>query len=74
VARRSSKDPEARVPLDRERVLLAALRLADERDIDSLTMRELGPPLGYDDSADSDFGLGLILDGLQRVRDAGGHP
>ena len=48
MARRSSKDPEARAPLDRERVLLAALRLADERGIDSLTMRELGRRLGVE--------------------------
>lgn len=48
MARRSTADPEARLPLSRERVLQAALDLADERGIDALTMRELGRRLGVE--------------------------
>jgi AcrR family transcriptional regulator len=39
---------EPRVPLTRERVLQAAVALADERGIDSLTMRALGEELGVE--------------------------
>jgi AcrR family transcriptional regulator len=38
----------ARVPLSRERVLEAALRLADEGGIESLTMRKLARELGVE--------------------------
>lgn len=48
MAKRSTTDSEARAPLGRERVLRAALHLADERGIDSLTMRELGRRLGVE--------------------------
>ena len=43
-------DPSAepRVPLSRERVFHAAVRLADERGIESLTMRALGEELGVE--------------------------
>jgi AcrR family transcriptional regulator len=37
-----------RLPLSRERVLRAALALADERGIDALTMRSLGQDLGVE--------------------------
>src|SRR5262245_31140586 len=37
-----------RVPLTRERVLRAAVELADERGIESLTMRNLGQALGVE--------------------------
>ena len=37
-----------RVPLSRERVLRAAIALADERGIDALTMRALGSELGVE--------------------------
>ena len=37
-----------RVPLSRERVLRAALALADERGIDALTMRSLGQEVGVE--------------------------
>jgi len=40
--------PESREPLSRERVLEAAVLLADENGIDSLTMRELGLRLGFE--------------------------
>lgn len=40
--------PAARVPLNRERVLRAAVSLADERGIDALTMRALGEQLGVE--------------------------
>ena len=38
----------ARVPLNRERVLRAALKLADENGIESLTMRRLGEAVGVE--------------------------
>lgn len=45
---RSSGEPEARLPLSRERVLRAALELTDEGGLDALTMRELGRRLGVE--------------------------
>ena len=39
---------EPRTPLSRERVLRAAVALADESGIDSLTMRKLGEALGVE--------------------------
>jgi len=63
---RSRAKPQPRPPLSRERVLRAALRLADESGIDSLTMRELGQRLGveamslYNHVANKDD----ILDGM----------
>ena len=39
---------ESRVPLSRERVLSAAVSLADEDGIEALTMRELGLRLGFE--------------------------
>jgi AcrR family transcriptional regulator len=58
--------PEPRAPLSRERVLGAAVSLADEAGIESLTMRELGLRLGveamslYNHVANKDD----ILDGM----------
>jgi AcrR family transcriptional regulator len=40
--------PETRTPLSRERILRAALELADEGGIESLTMRKLGETLGFE--------------------------
>jgi AcrR family transcriptional regulator len=66
MAKRSTAGPESRTPLTRERVLRAAVALADEKGIDSLTMRELGLRLGveamslYNHVANKDD----ILDGL----------
>ena len=40
--------PEPRAPLTRQRVLEAAVTLADENGIESLTMRELGLRLGFE--------------------------
>src|SRR5256714_6338105 len=37
-----------RLPLSRDRILQAALELADEAGIDSLTMRKLGQALGFE--------------------------
>jgi AcrR family transcriptional regulator len=45
---RPTTGPEPRSPLSRERVLRAALDLADESGIDSLTMRGLGQRLGVE--------------------------
>jgi len=42
------KPQVARVPLSRERVIDAAIRLADETGIDSLTMRRLAQELGVE--------------------------
>jgi hypothetical protein len=54
---------EPRQRLSRERVLRAAVRLADERGIDP------GSTLGWcDDQTEFEFGLDLILDGLDRLR------
>jgi AcrR family transcriptional regulator len=44
----TNPSPESRVPLSRERVLHAAIRLADEGGIESLTMRKLGRALGVE--------------------------
>ena len=40
--------PEPRLPLSRDRILGAALELADQGGIDSLTMRKLGQTLGFE--------------------------
>ncbi len=45
---RSAPSPESRAPLNRERVLGAAVLLADEDGIESLTMRKLGLRLGVE--------------------------
>ena len=42
------RSPPARAPLTRERVLRAAIRLADRHGIDSLSMRNLGQALGVE--------------------------
>jgi AcrR family transcriptional regulator len=48
VPKRPTPVPEPREPLSRERVLCAAVLLADEDGIESLTMRELGMRLGVE--------------------------
>jgi AcrR family transcriptional regulator len=59
-------NPDSRTPLNRERVLRAAVALADEEGIESFTMRELGLRLGveamslYNHVANKDD----ILDGM----------
>jgi AcrR family transcriptional regulator len=66
VPTRPTPSPESRVPLSKERVLGAAVLLADEDGIESLTMRELGLRLGveamslYNHVANKDD----ILDGM----------
>ena len=45
---RADPSTEPRVPLSRERVLRAAVELADEAGIESLTMRSLGQKLGVE--------------------------
>jgi AcrR family transcriptional regulator len=66
VQKRPTPSPEPRVPLTRERVLGAAVLLADEDGLESLTMRELGLRLGveamslYNHVANKDD----ILDGM----------
>jgi AcrR family transcriptional regulator len=40
--------PEPRLPLNRDRILAAALELADDGGIESLTMRKLGQTLGFE--------------------------
>ncbi|MDQ4069939.1 MAG: TetR/AcrR family transcriptional regulator [Actinomycetota bacterium] len=46
--KKSDRDPAARPPLSRDRVLRAAVRLADEGGIESLSMRKLGDALGVE--------------------------
>jgi AcrR family transcriptional regulator len=64
--RRTTPGPESRVPLSRDRVLRAAISLADEKGLEALTMRELGLRLGveamslYNHVANKDD----ILDGM----------
>jgi AcrR family transcriptional regulator len=66
VPKPSTPSPEPRAPLNRERVLAAAVSLADERGLEALTMRELGLTLGveamslYNHVANKDD----ILDGM----------
>ena len=66
VPARPTPSPGSRVPLSRERVLAAAVLLADEDGLESLTMRELGVRLGveamslYNHVANKDD----ILDGM----------
>ena len=60
--------PEPRVPLSRERVLRAAIGLADEGGIESVNMRKLGQALGveamslYNHVANKDDILGGMVD------------
>ena len=44
----SPKKPPPRLPLSRERIIQAAVRLADEVGLDALTMRRLGSELGVE--------------------------
>jgi AcrR family transcriptional regulator len=48
MATQPQTSPEARIPLSRQRVLQAAVRLADESGIDALSMRRLGQELGVE--------------------------
>lgn len=48
MARKANPNSEPRAPLSRERVLQAAIRLADEGGIESLTMRKLARALGVE--------------------------
>ena len=43
-----SEEPQSRTPLSRERVLEAAIQLADEGGLESLTMRKLAAELGVE--------------------------
>src|SRR5438270_1645157 len=66
VSAQANARPEPRIPLNRDRVLRAALALADEGGIEALTMRRLGQALGveamslYNHVANKDD----VLDGL----------
>src|ERR1700752_3994184 len=48
MATQPNSPPEPRIPLSRERVLRAALGLADSGGIEALTMRKLGQELGVE--------------------------
>ncbi len=48
MATRHEHDARPRTPLNRERVLMAAISLADDEGIDALTMRRLGRRLGVE--------------------------
>jgi AcrR family transcriptional regulator len=63
------KAEQTRAPLTRERVLRAAVELADERGIDALTMRNLGQRLGVEAMSlyNHVSNKGDVLDGLVEV-------
>ena len=48
MATQPAPQPEPRIPLSRERVLRAAIALADEGGLESLSMRKLGQQLGVE--------------------------
>ena len=48
MATRAQAKPKRRAPLNRDRVLRAAIKLADENGIESLSMRKLGQALGVE--------------------------
>jgi AcrR family transcriptional regulator len=48
MTRQTDRDPTARLPLSRDRILQAALELVDDAGIESLTMRKLGQVLGFE--------------------------
>src|SRR6267143_6978609 len=68
MATQAESSAEPRLPLSRERVLRAAMALADESGIDSLSMRRLGQQLGveamslYNHVANKDDILSGIVD------------
>ena len=68
MATQTRPDVEARVPLSRERVLRAAIGLADATGIETLSMRKLGQELGveamslYNHVANKDDILGGMVD------------
>ena len=45
MAAKPDTSPQPRIPLTRDRVLHAAIRIADEEGLDALTMRRLGQEL-----------------------------
>ena len=49
MATRSEPKTRPRTPLTKERVLRAAIRLADDDGIESLSMRKLGQALGVEE-------------------------
>ena len=63
---RATRSGEPRDTLTRERVLRAAIELADERGIDALTMRELARKLGVEGGSlyYHVAGKGDLLDGM----------
>lgn len=65
----ASPPPESRDTLTRERVVAAAMELADERGIEALTMRELGRRLGVEAPSLYNHVAGKddLLDGLVDV-------
>jgi AcrR family transcriptional regulator len=70
MATQPAPQPEPRIPLSRERVLRAAIALADEGGIESLSMRKLGQQLGveamslYNHVANKDDLLDGIVDAV----------
>jgi AcrR family transcriptional regulator len=65
---RAGRRPRVRAPLTRERVLAAAVRIADEHGLEAVTMRRLGQELGveamslYNHVANKDDILNAIVD------------
>jgi AcrR family transcriptional regulator len=72
MATQSAPQPEQRIPLSRERVLRAAIALADHGGLESLSMRKLGQELGveamslYHHVANKDDLLDGIVDAVTR--------
>jgi AcrR family transcriptional regulator len=66
MAMETGSNAERRLPLSRERVLRAAVALADQSGIESLTMRKLGQALGVEAMSlyNHVAGKGDILDGI----------
>ncbi|MGK2851013.1 MAG: TetR/AcrR family transcriptional regulator C-terminal domain-containing protein [Candidatus Limnocylindrales bacterium] len=68
MARRTDPIPDPRLPLTRDRILAAAMALADAHGIESLSMRRLAQDLGveamslYNHVANKDDILGAIVD------------
>jgi AcrR family transcriptional regulator len=71
-----AREAEPRLPLSRDRILRAALELADEGGIESLTMRKLGQALGFEAMSLYNYvdGKDGVIDGILDLVLAEGEP
>src|SRR5215212_4121879 len=80
MATQPNQSPRPRAPLSRERILRAAIALADEGGIDALSMRKLGQELGveamslYHHVANKDDLLDSIVDAVTSEIEVPGDP